>query len=150
MNWGKNNPTLMWLQIASTTQFILNAGTTRFWSLAPKPGPDYCLNSCLYNSTQFWRDTRAHTKELAFTRLLGYECHADWTNSGHKSQTSTMTLFIRTWPPECRSTLWAINFHRPRTWASAQLILRRKTHPGKAAGLQRAPVSPLHICLSFI
>lgn len=96
-----------------------------------KPGPDYCFNFCLYNSTQFWQHWRAHTRVLAFMNLLGCECHADGMNSGHKSQTSTMTLFIQTWLPECRSTLWVINFHRPRTSASTMLIPRRKMHLGK-------------------
>lgn len=63
--------------------------------------------------------------------LLGRECQADWMNSGHKPQTSTMTVFIQTWLPACRSTLRVINFHRPRISASTKLILRRKTHPGK-------------------
>lgn len=80
--------------------------------------------------------------------LLGCECQADWMNSGHKSQTSTMTLFIQTWPPECRLTLWVINFHRPRTSASTKLILRRKIHPGKwswAAKTSYIFISHLHI-----
>jgi hypothetical protein len=81
-----------------------------FGALPPKPGPDYGFNSCLYNSTQFWQDSRAHTRVLAFMNLLGCECHADWMNSGHKTQTSTMTLFIQSWLPECRLTLWVINF----------------------------------------
>lgn len=70
--------------------------------------------------------------------LLGCECQADWMNSGHKSQTSTMTLFIQTWPPECRLTLWVINFHRPRTSASSKLIPRRKMHPGKCSWAAKA------------
>lgn len=97
-----------------------------FGAMPPKPGPDYCFHSCLYNSTQFWQDPSAHTRVLAFMNLLGCECHADWMNSGHKSQTSTMTLFIQTWLPECRLTLCVINFHRPRTSTSTKLRPRRK------------------------
>lgn len=70
--------------------------------------------------------------------LPGCECQADWMNSGHKSQTSTMTLFIQTWPPECRLTLWVINFYRPRTSASSKLIPRRKMHPGKCSWAAKA------------
>lgn len=104
-----------------------------FGAVPLRPGPDYRFNSCLYNSTQFWQDPRAHTRVLAFMNLLGCECHADWMNSGHKSQTSTMTLFIQTWLPECRLTLCVINFHRPRTSTSTKLRLRRKMH-GVALG----------------
>lgn len=106
-----------------------------FGALPLKPGPDYCLHSCLYNSAQFWQDSRAHTRVLAFMNLLGCECQADWMNSGHKAQTSTTTLFIQTWPPECRWTLWVINFHRPRAPASTRLIPGRKRPQGSAAGL---------------
>lgn len=119
-----------------------------FGALPLKPGLDYCFNSCLYNSTQVWQDSRAHTRVLAFMNLLGCECQADWMNSGHKSQTSTMTLFIQTWLPECRLTLWVINFHRPRTPASTKLILRRKMHPGKwsrAAQTSYVFIPRLHI-----
>lgn len=97
-----------------------------FGAMPSKPGPDYCFHSCLYNSTQFWQDPSTHTRVLAFMNLLGCECHADWMNSGHKSQTSTMTLFIQTWLPECRLTLCVINFHRPRTSTSTKLRPRRK------------------------
>lgn len=128
---------LVWLQITSTIQFVSNAGR----NLVLEPCPSNLvlitactLHSCLYNSAQFWQDSRAHTRVLAFMNLLGCECQADWMNSGHKSQTSTMTLFIQTWPPECRWTLWVINFHGPRTSASTKLIPRRKMHPGKCSG----------------
>ena len=119
-----------------------------FGALPLKPGPDYYFNSCLYNSAQFWQDSRAHTRVLAFMNLLGCECQADWMNSGHKSQTSTMTLFIQTWLPECRLTLRVINFHRPRTSASTKLILRRKMHPGKYSWAAKASyifIPRLHI-----
>lgn len=115
-----------------------------FGAVPPKPGPDYCFNSCLYNSTQFWQDSRAHTRVLAFMNLLGCECHADWMNSGHKSQTSTMTLFIQTWLPECRLTLCVINFHRPKTSASTTLRLRRKMHLGKWSWAVETSISQLH------
>lgn len=119
-----------------------------FGASALKPGPDYCFNSCLYNSTQFWQESRAHTRVLAFMNLLRCECQVDWMNSGHKSQTSTMTLFIQTWPPECRLTLRVINFHRQRTSASTKLILRRKMRSGKWSWAARTScifISHLHV-----
>lgn len=71
-------------------------------------------SSPVYIILQFWQDSRAHTRVLAFMNLLRCKCHADWMNSGHKSQTCTMTLFIQTWLPGCRLTLCVINFHSPK------------------------------------
>lgn len=71
-------------------------------------------SSPVYIILQFWQDSRVHTRVLAFMNLPRCECHADWMNSGHKSQTCTMTLFIQTWLPGCRLTLCVINFHSPK------------------------------------
>jgi hypothetical protein len=106
-----------------------------FGAAPPKPGPDYCFNSCLYNSTQFWQDSRAHTRVLAFMNLPRCECHADWMNSGHRSQTCTMTLFIPTWLPGCRLTLCVINFHSPKNLHINQ-AKAEKTNTPSGTGLR--------------
>jgi len=87
---------------------------------------DCFFNFCLYNFTKFWQESRAHTRVLAFMNLMGCESQADWMNFGYIFQTSTMTLFIQTWQPERRLTLWVINFHSHKTSAATNLIPRRK------------------------
>lgn len=87
---------------------------------------DCFFNFCLYNFTKFWQESRAHTRVLAFMNPMGCESQADWMNFGYIFQTSTMTLFIQTWQPECRLTLWVINFHSHKTSAATNLIPRRK------------------------
>lgn len=87
---------------------------------------DCFFNFCLYNFTKFWQESRAHTRVLAFMNLVGCESQADSMNFGYIFQTSTMTLFIQTWQPECRLTLWVINFHSHKTSAATNLILCKK------------------------
>lgn len=87
---------------------------------------DCFFNFCLYNFTKFWQESRAHTRVLAFMNLMGCESQADWMNFGYIFQTSTMTLFIQTWQPERRLTLWVINFHSHKTSVATNLILHRK------------------------
>lgn len=87
----------------------------------------YCFfNFCLYNFTKFWQESRAHTRVLAFMNPMGCESQADWMNFGYIFQTSTMTLFIQTWQPECRLTPWVINFHSHKTSVATNLIPHRK------------------------
>lgn len=87
---------------------------------------DCFFNFCLYDFTKFWQESRAHTRVLAFMNLMGCESQADSMNFGYIFQTSTMTLFIQTWQPECRLTLWVINFHSHKTSAATNLILCKK------------------------
>lgn len=87
---------------------------------------DCFFNFCLYNFTKFWQESRAHTRVLVFMNPMGRESQADSMNFGYIFQTSTMTLFIQTWQPECRLTLWVINFHSHKTSVATNLIPHRK------------------------
>lgn len=115
---------------------------------------DCFFNFCLYNFTKFWQESRAHTRVLAFMNLVGCESQADSMNFGYIFQTSTMTLFIQTWQPECRLTLWVINFHSHKTSAATNLILcKKKCIWGSRLGLQKYARLLFHVCLpvsSFI
>jgi len=109
---------------------------------------DCFFNFCLYNFRKFWQESRAHTRVLAFMNPMGCESQADWMNFGYIFQTSTMTLFIQTWQPECRLTLWVINFHSHKTSAATNLIPRRKKcMQGSRLGLQKYVRLLFHVCV---
>lgn len=110
---------------------------------------DCFFNFCLYNFAKFWQESRAHTRVLAFMNPMGCESQADSMNFGYIFQTSTMTLFIQTWQPECRLTLWVINFHSHKTSAATNLIPRRKKcTQGSRLGLQKYVRLLFHVCVA--